>query len=183
MSTHRASPVRRPLLLGFAALVGLTMFATACSSGGATATGSQAGSTSSSPIATTAPPSGGSTGLASGADPCQLVTSEEADSLLGASAQRTGPTEENSLLSCKWDTGQGANLLVSVAQGAAFYDASLYPGSKPVAGLGDKAFSDAQTQTVGFLQGDTVVILYVPALYKLDIADLEALARTVAGRL
>jgi hypothetical protein len=117
-------------------------------------------------------------------NPCELVTTDEASTLLGGATQRTGPNEENRLAVCKWDTGQGANLLVTVGRGADLYDPDLTnPGWRPVSGLADQAFSDSVTQTVGFIKGSTVVVLYVPAVQPVEMADLEALARAVVGRL
>jgi hypothetical protein len=142
--------------------------------------------TSPSPIASASLPAstGNASGGASAINPCELVTTDEANAILGGTTQRNGPTNENRLVDCKWDTGQGANLLVTVGQGAALYDPDLSnPGWQPVSGLGDQAFSDATTQTVGFLKGSTVVVLYVPAVQPVDIAGLQALARAVAGRL
>jgi hypothetical protein len=155
------------------ALLGLAISTAACSSGGPTA--SAAGSL---------PATGNSSPGAPSVNPCELVTTEEANTLLGGATQRIGPTHMNRLVDCKWDTSQGANLLVTVGQGAELYDPDLTnPGWRAVSGLGDRAFSDAVTQTVGFIKGSTVVVLYVPAVQPVDIADLEALARAVLGRL
>ncbi len=142
--------------------------------------------TSPSPIASPSSPAstGSSNGQASAINPCELVTTDEANTLLGGATQRTGPTEENRLVDCKWETGQGANLLVKVGHGAELYDPDLSnPGWQPVSGLGDHAFADASTQTVGFIKGSTVVVLYVPAVQPVDMAGLQALARKVVGRL
>jgi hypothetical protein len=153
-------------------LIVLAIAAAACSSHGPIASASLPAST------------GISSGQASTVNPCELVTSDEASSLLGGTTQRTGPTDENQLVVCKWDTGQGANLLVTVGQGARLYDPDLTnPGWKSVSALGDKAFADAVTQTVGFIKGSTVVMLYVPAVQPVEMVDLEALARAVLGRL
>jgi hypothetical protein len=111
------------------------------------------------------------------------VSTDAATALLGGSATRTGPVEENRGVSCTWDAGQ-ANLLVAVWQGAEFYAPDFTnPGWKPVSGLGDTSFSDSKTQTVGFIKGSTVVVLYVPALFHIEMADLEGLALTAASRL
>jgi hypothetical protein len=164
----RRGDTRTTLLV---ALAGLAIAAAACSA-------------SPIPSASSAASTGNASGQASAINPCELVTTDDASTLLGGATQRTGPTEENRLVDCKWDTGQGANLLVSVGQGAELYDPDLTnPGWQPVSGLGDKAFSDTTTQTVGFVKGNTVVVLQVPAVQPVDMADLEALARTVAGRL
>jgi hypothetical protein len=163
-SGGRAFPVVTLILLAIAAA--------ACSSPGPIASASLPAST------------GNSGGQASTVNPCDLVTSDEASRLLGGATQRTGPMDQNQLVVCKWDTGQGANLLVTVGHGAGLYDPDLTnPGWRPVSGLGDHAFSDASTQTVGFIKGSTVVVLYVPAVQPVDMVALEALARTVLGRL
>ena len=152
-------------------LIVLAIAAAACSSAGPIASASLPAST------------GNASGQVSTVNPCELVTTDEASSLLGGAAQRTGPTDENQLVVCKWDTGQ-ANLLVTVGQRAGLYDPDLTnPGWWPVSGLGDKAFSDESTQTVGFIKGSTVVVLYVPAVQPVDMADLEAMARAAVGRL
>jgi hypothetical protein len=71
-----------------------------------------------------------------------------------------------------------------VGQGAGLYDPDLTnPGWQSVSALGDKAFADTVTQTVGFINGSTVVVLYVPAVQPVDMIALEALARAVVGRL
>jgi len=153
------------------ALAGLAIAAVACSP---------------SPIPSASSPAStvNASGQASAINPCELVTTDEANTLLSGATQRTGPTERNRLVECTWDTGQGANLRVSVGHGAELYDPDLTnPGWQPVSGVGDKAFSDATTQTVGFLKSSVVVVLYVPAVQPVDMADLETLARTVAGRL
>jgi hypothetical protein len=153
-------------------LIVLAIAAAACSSHGPIASASLPAST------------GISSGQASTVNPCELVTSDEASSLLGGTTQRTGPTDENQLVVCKWETGQGANLLVKVGQGAGLYDPDLTnPGWQSVSALGDKAFADTVTQTVGFINGSTVVVLYVPAVQPVDMIALEALARAVVGRL
>jgi hypothetical protein len=153
-------------------LIVLAIAAAACSSHGPIASASLPAST------------GISSGQASAVNPCELVTSDEASGRLGGTTQRTGPTEENQLVVCKWDTGQGANLLVTVGQGAGLYDPDLTnPGWQSVSALGDKAFADTVTQTVGFINGSTVVVLYVPAVQPVDMIALEALARAVVGRL
>jgi Protein of unknown function (DUF3558) len=153
-------------------LIALAIATAACSSPGPIASASLPASTDN------------SSGQASAVNPCELVTSDEASSLLGGTTQRTGPTDENQLVGCEWATGQGANLLVTVGQGAGLYDPDLTnPGWKSVSALGDKAYSDAVTQTVGFIKGSTVVVLYVPAVQPVDMVDLEALARAVVGRL
>jgi hypothetical protein len=170
------------------ALIGLAIAASACSSGGGGTTAASPASPSSTTVApsptgaSTAPsPTGGSTEQASGVDPCQLVTTPEANSLLGGSTQRTGPKSENRLLSCTWKTGGGL-LVVTVAQGSEFYAPDITnPGSKPLSGVGDDAFVDVKSHTVGFIKGDTVVDLFV-AFHEVSTADLEDLARMVAGR-
>jgi hypothetical protein len=153
-------------------LIVLAIAAAACSSPAPIASASLPAST------------GNASGQASTVNPCELVTSGEASSLLGGTTQRAGPTEQNHLMACKWETGQEASLLVTVGQGAGLYDPDLTnPGWRSVSALGDKAFSDAVTQTVGFIKGSTVVVLYVPAVQPVDMVDLEALARAVVGRL
>ena len=179
------------------ALVAVAIASAACSSPSTISSASAPGSTGissgqgsavnpcSSPSTTPSTSSPGSTsGQASAVNPCDLVTSDEANTLLAGATQRTGPTQQNRLAACKWETGQGANLLVTVGQGAQLYDPDLSnPGWRPVSGLGDQAFADGVTQTVGFIKGSTVVVLYVPAVQPVEIAALETLARTVAGRL
>jgi hypothetical protein len=155
-----------------ATLIVLAIAAAACSSPGPIASPSLPAST------------GNSSGQASTLNPCELVTGDEASTLLGGAAQRTGPTEQNQLLACKWETAQEASLLVTVGASAELYDPDLTnPGWRPVSGLGDHAFSDASMQTVGFIMGSTVVVLYVPAVQPVDMAELETLARAVVGRL
>jgi len=152
------------------ALVAVAIASAACSSPSTISSASAPGST------------GISSGQGSAVNPCDLVTSDEANALLAGATQRTGPTEQNRLAACKWETGQGANLLVTVGQGAQLYDPDLSnPGWRPVSGLGDQAFADGVTQTVGFIKGSTVVVLYVPAVQPVEIAALETLARTVAA--
>ena len=112
-----------------------------------------------------------------------MVTNDEASALLGGTITRTGPKEENRLVDCKWDNGGGGFLLITVGQGAEFYDPDLTnPGWKPVSGLGDKAFEDDKTQSVGFIDGQTVVNLFV-AFHQIAMPDLVGLARTADGRL
>lgn len=153
-------------------LIVLAIGAAACSYPGPSASASLPAST------------GNSSGQPSTVNPCELVTRDEASSLLGSATQRTGPTDESQLVVCKWETGQGANLLVTVGQGAGLYNPDLTnPGWQSVSALGDKAFTDAVTQTVGFIKGSTVVVLYVPAVQPVDMAELETLARAVVGRL
>jgi len=181
---------RAPLGLRAAGLFLATVaFATAACSGAAAGAGSPTGTaatTAATPASTPAgvPDTGGSTGGSVAVDPCGLVANADADALLGGSAVRTGPTEEARGVACKWNVPGGPDLLVAVWQGKQFYGPDMTnPGWKPVSNLGDQSYEDAATQTVGFIKGTTVVVLYVPALDTIDLAALENLARGAAAKL
>ena len=178
---------RAPLGLRAAGLFLATVaFATAACSGSAATPGAPSATGATTPVSTPAgvPATGGSSGGSVAVDPCGLVADTDADSLLGGSAVRTGPTEEARGVACKWDVKGGANLLVAVWQGKEFYGPDMTNlGWKPVSNLGDQSFEDVATQTVGFLKGSTVVVLYVPALDTIDLAALENMARSAAAKL
>jgi Protein of unknown function (DUF3558) len=129
-----------------------------------------------------APQASAPAGDVAGPNPCLLVTDAAAATLLGGTPVRTGPKAEARGVSCTWDVAGGANLLVSVWQGKEFYAPDYTnPKATSLAGVGDKAFSDSLTQTVGFIKGSTVVMVFVPALTTVPMANIEQLARTIAA--
>lgn len=134
--------------------------------------------------ATQAAPPTAPTGATSGANPCLLVTDADAAALLGGAPTRTGPKEEARGVACTWDTADGGNLLVAMWQGKEFYAPEYSdPTATTLSGLGDKAYVNTATQTVGFIKGSTVVVVFVPALRTVPIADIERLAHSIADAL
>jgi hypothetical protein len=173
--------LRQPAVTLIAAVAIATAACSAPAAGGSSAGATVPSATAAAPAAT---PGTVVTGGTAANDPCQLVSDAAAAKLLGGTPTRTGPAEAARGVNCTWDVKGGANLLVSVWQGAEFYSPDYTnPGWKPVDGLGDKSFEDSLTQTVGFIKGATVVILFVPALETVPMGDLEDLARTAADSL
>ena len=178
---------RSPRLLAAGSLLAAMAFAiTACSTPTAATAGTPSAVAAGGPAVapSTTGPTSDSAAPANGVDPCGLVETADVNALLGGSAVRQGPTDSSRGVHCTWDVAGGANLLVSVWQGAEFYGPDMTnPGWKPVSGLGDQSYVDAKTQTVGFLKGKTVVVLFVPALETIDLAALETLAKSAAAKM
>ena len=169
---------RKPTLAGL--IITVAIATAACSTPAAAGQG-----TAPVPAATGAAPQASTpSGDLAGPNPCLLVTDAAAASLLGGTPVRTGPKAEARGVSCVWDVTGGANLLVSVWQGKQFYAPDYTnPKATSLSGVGDKAFSDPLTQTVGFIKGSTVVQVYVPALTTVPMASIEQLARAIADAL
>src|SRR5262245_56408627 len=172
--------LRRAMLIG--ATVAIATAVAACGTGTTSPQGPGSNASTQAPTVTKAPLA--DQGGAKAADPCGLVTPDQVAKVLRAPIAPSGPYEEYRGTHCKWDVADGPSLLVSVYQGKEFYDPDIASeGSHAVQGLGDSSFSDGLTQTVGFLKGETFVTIFIPAFYKVEMADLEAMAVTAAGRL
>ena len=109
-----------------------------------------------------------STGVSSDgtADPCSLLTPDEAAALVG------GPVTVGSVASsaggqnCEYTTtGGSAYVLVSVFEGAQYYDPSIGVNDPVVlSGIGDRAFIEGDPSAApiaGFIKGGTVVSIHV----------------------
>jgi hypothetical protein len=139
---------------------------------------------------------------------CELVTEQDAEGLFGAGAQQADDTSAvGTGEACIWENvdasepGRVGHLLqVRVYDGPQFYNSELFEDSRPVDGLGDRAFvstgvSTAAGVTVQFVEDDktfaitytTINIAVEPESDKVEASDhadeVIALARQAAERM
>jgi len=100
------------------------------------------------------------------ADPCSLLTADEAAGLVGGAVTVGSVASSAGGQNCEYTlTGGSAYVLVSVFKGAQYYDPSVgITDPLVLSGIGDRAFIEGDPSAApiaGFIKDDTVVSIHV----------------------
>jgi hypothetical protein len=181
----------RPNLLLISSVAVSAVILAACggsASGGATGSGS-ATRGASSPAGVAGTPT--STAAAVGtvpADPCTLITPQEASAALGVDAGTPSgnsaqcaystPTGAISVTDTQYPSGSTADASYTSTRGAAM---GGVPGFQDVSGIGNRAFVTS-SGLMGFEKGSTVVLIQVLSSGDTTAATMTSLGQAAAGR-
>jgi hypothetical protein len=151
-----------------------------CSKGSGT---NSTGGTAAKPAA--GAPSGG-TAAVGGVDPCSLITTAEASTVLGEQAKDGQPHAYQSTKQCQWDSANGSIAILVYIGGQKALWQSTYntskaaPKFKDVSGLGDAAF------TTGFdlhiLKGDDMYQIGVAGPFTDNVDRATTVAKEALAR-
>jgi hypothetical protein len=169
------------------AVVSVALVAVGCSSGSKQKTSptsqsaTSAPPATSTPSATSAPPAPASTSAAAGGvSACSLATASDVASVYGQQFGGAKASNPGGYSSCEFPPPSGGvdSVSFTVAQGSAasvFYSTNEAGyQSKPVSGLGDKAFVSDDGGALGVMTGSTAILVHVVGFENVPPAALQA---------
>jgi hypothetical protein len=131
---------------------------------------------------------GGGGGGGATIDPCSLLTTDEANAVLGEAAKQSPPHSFQSTKQCQWDSANGSvAILVYIGgqkanwQSTHDFAKSAYPTKfNDVSGLGDAAFSNGID--VHILKGDNMYQIGVLGPFKNQVDRAITVAKEALAR-